>query len=63
MHAKHRAIGHIIKMMAASAIVAGATATTSVALSATSNYALVKSTATVQSTTTPGATPLNWYDM
>jgi hypothetical protein len=62
MHAKRRAFGLIVGMMAASAIAAGATATMSVSLSSTSNYTLVKSTSSVRSTTTPGATPLNWYD-
>jgi hypothetical protein len=63
MHAKRRAIGLIMGMMAAGAIVAGATATTSGTLSATKNYALVKSASSVRVTTTPDATPDNWYDI
>ncbi len=61
MHAKRRAIGLIIGMMAAGAIAAGATAVIS-ELSATNNYT-VKSASSTKVTTTPDVTAFNHYDM
>jgi hypothetical protein len=63
MHAKRRAVGLIVGMIATGTIAAAATAAVSVPLSATTNYAPVKSASSVRVPTTPDVTPFNYFDM